>query len=388
MFVAPEQWLCKIDYLGIMYDLIIIGGGLAGLSTALSCAEEKRSVLLLEKGDLPRHKVCGEYLSAEVIPLLDHWEVDVSDRPLVNRALLSAPNGSYREVQLPLGGIGVSRYFLDGALYEAAQKRGVDVHLQEGVLKVHEHQDFFEVETKKQKYQGRWVVSCHGKSAGSHLDREVSKDKQVYLGVKQYYKLDFPENLVALHTFRGGYGGAVLVENGWVDMAFMIQQNVFREYKNIQKVMEAILFQNPWMKRLLTHGEALWEQPMAVSNFHLGRKPQGNDRIFVAGDAAAMIPPASGNGMAMALLSGALLGKEIRKGFALSKTKEQVQQAYQKEWKTYFKNRLRWGQGIQWIMENPTRANAAMKLMKMSDQLFRTTIRKTHGSQERAKSIL
>ena len=339
-----------------MYDLIIIGAGLSGLSTALSCHSENLSVLILEKGSLPRHKVCGEYLSAEVIPLLDHWGVDVCDRPLVNRALLSAPNGSYREVQLPLGGIGVSRYFLDAALYQAARQREIEIHLQEGVRNVQENKDCFVVETKKQVYKSKYVVSCHGKSSGSHIDTDLPDGKQVYLGVKQYYKLDFPKDLVALHTFKGGYGGAVLVENGWVDMAFMIQQDVFSEYKNIQKVMEAVLFQNPWMKRLLTHGEAMWEQPMAVSNFYLGAKKRSSLNILTAGDAAAMIPPASGNGMAMAILSGALLGKTLREGHENGSSFQEVVYSYRKEWKSFFKRRMFWGKGIQWIMENPSKS--------------------------------
>jgi flavin-dependent dehydrogenase len=371
-----------------MYDLIIIGAGLSGLSTALSCHSENLSILILEKGNLPRHKVCGEYLSAEVIPLLERWKIDVTNRPVVSRALLSAPNGSHRELRLPLGGIGVSRYFLDAALYQASRQREIEIHLHEGVRNVQENKDCFVVETKQQVYESKWVVSCHGKSSGSHIGTGLPDEKQVYLGVKQYYKIDFPKDLVALHTFKGGYGGAVLVENGWVDMAFMIQQDIFSEYKNIQRVMEAVLFQNPWMKRLLTHGEAMWKQPMAVSNFQLGIKHRGAERIFRAGDAAAMIPPASGNGMAMALLSGVILGRNIRIGFQKSKTREQIQQAYQKEWKAFFSNRLWWGQRIQWIMENPVRANAAMKIMKISDQLFRGTIRKTHGSPERVKELL
>lgn len=370
-----------------MYDLIIIGAGLSGLSTALSCHSENFSVLILEKGNLPRHKVCGEYLSAEVIPLLEQWEIDLTNRPAVSRTLLSAPNGSYRELNLPLGGVGLSRYFLDGALYRMAQGRNIEIHLQEAVQYVEQHKDYFSVETKEKIYKGRWVASCHGKSKGKYITRESVEEKKRYIGVKQYYKIDFPDDLVALHTFKGGYGGAVLVENGWVDMAFMIRQDLFREFKNIQKVMEAVLFQNPWMKRLLTYGEAMWDQPMAVSNFHLGTKHQANEHIFTAGDAAAMIPPASGNGMAMALLSGVILGKNIRRGFQKSKTRGQIQQAYQKEWKSFFNNRLWWGQRIQWIMENPGRANVAMKVMKISDQLFRSTIRKTHGSPERVKTL-
>src|SRR6202030_3769376 len=54
----------------LRYDLIIIGGGPAGTSAAISAAREGASVLLLERGRFPRHKVCGEFVSAESLSLL------------------------------------------------------------------------------------------------------------------------------------------------------------------------------------------------------------------------------------------------------------------------------------------------------------------------------
>ena len=58
------------------YDLIIIGGGPAGTSVAISTARSGASVLLLERGRFPRHKVCGEFVSAESLSLL----TDLLDR--------------------------------------------------------------------------------------------------------------------------------------------------------------------------------------------------------------------------------------------------------------------------------------------------------------------
>jgi flavin-dependent dehydrogenase len=371
-----------------MYDLIIIGAGLSGLGTALACKTKDNSILILEKGNMPRHKVCGEYLSAEVLPLLEHWGIDVSHRPRVKRALLSAPNGSYTEVDLTLGGIGISRYDLDEKIHQAGKEMGVEVHPREPVRHVEQKGGLFMVETNKEQYTAKWVISCHGKTNPTHLQIQKESEEPKYMGVKQYYRLDFPDDLVALHSFRGGYGGAVLVENGWVDMAFMIQQDVFLEYKNIEKVMESVLYSNPWMKKLITEGEAMWEQPMAVSNFTLGKKMKTSQQVLMAGDALAMIPPASGNGMAMALLSGAMLGRNLKEGMEKGSAFEEVQSSYSKQWAAYFSRRLWWGKHIQRLMERPRRANAAMWLMKYSDWMLRRTIRLTHGSPERVKEIL
>jgi len=53
-----------------MYDLIVIGGGPAGSAAAIAAARAGAQVLLLERGRYPRHKVCGEFVSAESLDLL------------------------------------------------------------------------------------------------------------------------------------------------------------------------------------------------------------------------------------------------------------------------------------------------------------------------------
>src|SRR5690348_3923268 len=53
-----------------MYDLIVIGGGPAGAAAAITATRKGARVLLLERGHYPRHKVCGEFVSAESLDLL------------------------------------------------------------------------------------------------------------------------------------------------------------------------------------------------------------------------------------------------------------------------------------------------------------------------------
>ncbi len=53
-----------------MYDLTVIGGGPAGSCAAITAHRAGASVLLLERGRFPRHKVCGEFVSAEALGLL------------------------------------------------------------------------------------------------------------------------------------------------------------------------------------------------------------------------------------------------------------------------------------------------------------------------------
>ncbi|HXB22809.1 MAG TPA: FAD-dependent oxidoreductase, partial [Candidatus Solibacter sp.] len=52
------------------YDLIVVGAGPAGSACAITAARAGAKVLLLEKDRLPRHKVCGEFVSPESLRLL------------------------------------------------------------------------------------------------------------------------------------------------------------------------------------------------------------------------------------------------------------------------------------------------------------------------------
>ena len=101
---------------------IIIGGGLAGLTAAIDLAQSNIPVTLIEKDTYPRHKVCGEYISNEVLPYFKSLQIDIERlKPSrITRFQISTQSGKIINSALPLGGFGVSRYVLDHYLWEKA----------------------------------------------------------------------------------------------------------------------------------------------------------------------------------------------------------------------------------------------------------------------------
>ncbi len=108
-----------------MYDVAIIGGGLAGLSLSIQLAQQGHRVIVLEKEYYPFHRVCGEYISLESWNFLESLGYPLGELqlPIIKRLMVSAPNGKIIEQPLGLGGFGISRYKIDAELALLARSR-------------------------------------------------------------------------------------------------------------------------------------------------------------------------------------------------------------------------------------------------------------------------
>ena len=110
-------------------EALILGGGLAGSALAIALAEAGRSVVLVEKGKEAQHKICGEFLSPESLPLLHRLGIcpdylgaqTIHSTRLVTREVLA-------EVRFPAPALSLTRRALDEALLQRAQQAGVNVH--------------------------------------------------------------------------------------------------------------------------------------------------------------------------------------------------------------------------------------------------------------------
>ena len=129
-------------------NVIIVGGGLAGLTSAIHLSRAGLHVIVIEKHGFPRHKVCGEYISNEVLPYLQWLDADpgILAPAQIDRVSISTVTGRKVETTLPLGGFGVSRYALDGFLMEKAVKNGVTL-IQDTVTSISFVNERFEVNT-------------------------------------------------------------------------------------------------------------------------------------------------------------------------------------------------------------------------------------------------
>ena len=365
-------------------DIIIIGGGLAGLVSAIHLSKAGLAVTLIEKNEYPKHKVCGEYISNEVLPYLQYLDADpmITGAKKINRFLLSTTRGKTIETTLPLGGFGVSRYTLDHFLSQKAIQNNCTI-IQDTVSDVHFANDTFSVTTKEgNELAAKIVIGAFGKRSNMDvkLERSFIENKSPFVAVKTHLKGNFPDDLVALHNFEGGYCGVSQVEDGNLNACYISNYKSFQQYKNIESFQQEVLYKNPHLKKIFETADPVFEKPLTISQISFSNKTSVEDHILMCGDAAGMIHPLCGNGMAMAIHSAKIASELIIDHFnSKIKTRHELETAYEKEWNEAFKKRITTGRILQKFFGKDNLARAVMYGLTHIPGVLPAIIKQTHG---------
>ncbi|MBT4413395.1 MAG: FAD-binding protein [Polaribacter sp.] len=366
------------------FDIIIIGGGLAGLCNAIHLSKFDKKVLLIEKNNYPKHKVCGEYISNEVLPYLEFLDINPFNFGAVkiDRFELSTTKGNLISAKLPLGGFGISRYKLDFELSKKAIKNGVTI-LKDIVLNVDFSNDSFLVQTKEnKKYTSKITIGAFGKRSvlDVKMNRNFIQKKSPYLGVKIHVKGNFPEDLVALHNFKGGYCGVSKVENNAINLCYITNFLSFKKYKNIDDFQQKVVFQNHFLKEIFNGSEAVFEKPLTISQISFVTKNPVENHILMCGDSAGMIHPLCGNGMSMAIQSAQLSSLLILNYFnGELNSRNELEKQYIRDWNRKFSFRLKTGHFIAMLFRKDKIAAVLLQVLKKLPFLLPIIIKQTHG---------
>lgn len=366
------------------FDVIIIGGGLAGLTSAIHLAQNNFRVLLIEKNSFPKHKVCGEYVSNEVLPYLKSLGFDPFEfgAKRITNFELTTHNNKTIKAELPLGGFGMSRYQMDFQLYKLALRQGVSV-VKDTVVDVVFENDFFQIQTKSsQSFTSKITIGAFGKRSNldTKLQRSFITKKSPYLGVKIHVSGDFPENKVALHNFKGGYCGVSKVENDHINLCYITNYEAFKRYKDIDAFQNDVIFKNLALKELFQNSSAEFDKPLTISQISFSTKKPIENHMIMCGDSAGMIHPLCGNGMAMAIRS-AQLASGLIIDYLQNKihTRTELERKYAKVWNKTFSLRLKVGHGIAYLFRQDWLAPKLLVVLRSVPFLMPLIIGMTHG---------
>lgn len=372
------------------YDVIVIGGGLAGCSVALQLARADHDVLLLEKSTYPRHKLCGEFLSPEAQSSLDRLGAleavhDAGAEP-ITRAQLTGPTGTNSGHALPATALGLSRYRLDDLLYRRACEAGVEGRPGTRATAVHGSFDQgFAVEADGETIEGQLVVGAYGRRGvlDRTLDRPFLQQSSPYVAFKAHFAgtHDVADpGTIELHAAPGGYCGVGPVEDGRVNVCWIGRTDALKEAGGTPDAMlNETLRQNLRLDERLGPLTRVSDRYEAVSQVPLMPKERFVEDVCMVGDAAGMIAPLCGDGMAMALDAADLLSPLADDLLAGRRSPAAFRRAYEQQWTRTFGRRMRIGRWVHAAAFRPVLTTALLRTCSVLPPLARWLIRATRG---------
>jgi menaquinone-9 beta-reductase len=283
---------------------VVIGGGPAGSAAAIHLARANRRVTVLEREGGPTHKVCGDFLSAEAMRSLLACGVDparLGAAPIGHVRLIAGRQDAVAE--LPFAACGLTRRTLDAALLDGARNTGVDVRAGTHVRALDD------------------VDAAHVLLAtGKHAMRGVARvgEPGPLVGFKTYLQLCAPQTAalrgsVELVLYGGGYAGLQLVEDDAATLCLLADRSRLQSRGGFDGLIAWLRSVSPHLDRRLDDAVPLLSRPLAISGLAYGHvhAPRRNERIWRLGDQAAVIPSLTGDGVSIALHSGALAARML-----------------------------------------------------------------------------
>ena len=309
-----------------MYDLLVIGGGPAGAAAAITAARLRAQVLLLERGKYPRHKVCGEFVSAESLGILTSLLQQTSflksrsepppkitqGQLFIDRSVLKTP------IDPPAASI--PRIELDAALWNAAIAAGVDARQQQSVHSITGGGHFI-VSTETDRFEAKSVINASGRWSNlstAKLDTNGSAAK--WLGLKAHFSEPLISTSVDLYFFEGGYCGVQPLGEKHINVCAMVRSDVANSLAQVFSLHPALKDRSSRWKQLT---DVVATSPLIF------RKPNPVcDGMLLAGDAAGFVDPFVGDGISLALRSGVMAASSLQGFFAGEHPLAEARQRY------------------------------------------------------------
>jgi flavin-dependent dehydrogenase len=344
------------------YDALILGAGPAGATAALLLARAGWSVAIVEKSAFPRRKVCGEFLSATTLPVLQ--ALGVADAylaragPAVRRAGLfetdtdiSAPMPGAEGTQG--AGRALGREHLDNLLLMSAIAAGATCFQPWRAVSLAPAGEAWRCRIEgpqgSRTLDARRIIAATGSweraplfdpSAIPHRDGDL-------LGFKAHFANSaLPEDLMPLLVFPGGYGGMVHSDGGRVSISVCIRRSILRSLRanNPGRAGDAVLAHVRQSCRAVGHVLAEAERQgsiLSAGPIRPGLRACYGNGIFAVGNRAGEAHPIIAEGIGMAMQSAWLLCRRLIGGSGTTDEIASIGAAYERDWRRHFAFRLR-----------------------------------------------
>jgi menaquinone-9 beta-reductase len=261
----------------------ILGGGPAGASAAIAARRIGSEVRLIERSRFPRHKVCGEFLSPGIAPILKQlgvWQSFQALNPAIVRRMEIHVGGAVKASPLPESAFGLSRYVFDRLLWDAAIAAGAQA-VPAGEPNV--------VTT------GR---TCTLEPRGGRL-----------FGFKAHSSGPV-DDAVELFFFRGAYVGINCVEDGITNVCGLAREE---DLKAVDFDVDALIYRDRALRIRLEPLTRKWDW-IFTGPLQYGQRLESSTNVYRAGDALSFVDPFTGSGLLCGVLTGSMAGESAACG--------------------------------------------------------------------------
>ena len=308
-------------------DVVVVGAGPAGSAAAISAVDRGLRVVCVDKARFPRDKTCGDGLTANALRLLEELGVSAGDllsaQPaFVSETVLVSPSGRKAVLPIPTDGAHaavVSRRELDAALVAVARRRGVEIREDCTVGEVKQDRDGVELTlVDGSVLAASFVVAAdgHWSSVRRALEPDGPRDLGEWHAVRQYFDGVDEDRLWVIfeRDLLPGYAWVFPLPGGRANVGFGVLRADGRSGRELKELWPALL-ERPALRDVLgpdaRPSEAVHAWPIPT-RYEPARLMQG--RVLFAGDAAGVVDPMTGEGIAQAIETGMLAAQAIATG--------------------------------------------------------------------------
>jgi geranylgeranyl reductase family protein len=350
-------------------DVVVVGAGPGGIAAAITASRCGNSVVCVDKATFPRDKTCGDGLTAEALRALEtlglsYGEFAAIDAAIVHETVIVSPSGRQVTLPLPTDGLHaavIARRDLDAALVALARRRGVDVREQCAAEKLAVHDDEIEVVAGDgTRLQARHVVAAdgHWSNVRRAIEPDAPRDLGEWHAARQYFADVDDDRLWVLfeRDLLPGYAWVFPLPGGGANVGYGVLRSDGRTGRELKDLWPELLAR-PSVRDILgpraapTEPVRAWPIP---TRYDPGRLANG--RVLFVGDAAGVVDPLTGEGIAQAIESGALAAEAIARGGE----PEAVAARYRRAVRRALGRDLRFAAMLQTLLRTPLGARAAI----------------------------
>lgn len=353
-----------------VWDAVVVGAGPAGAVAARELARAGLAVLLVDKANFPRRKVCGCCLNAAALATLDRVGLGNLTRecgavPLTGVRL--AAGGRSAGIALP-GGVALSREAFDVALIRAAVAAGV-AFLPGTVAKLGAPAgEFRYVELAGTHTRTRVVVAADGLAGGLTAAGSrpvVRPGSRIGAGTTtETAPAFFGRGTIFMAVGRGGYVGLVRLEDGRLDLAAAFDPAFVRNLGGLGPAAADVL-RSAGFPPVPGIEELPWRGTPALTR---SAARVAGDGWFAVGDAAGYVEPFTGEGMAWAVASGAAVAPVVAASLG-----SPARESHARDWAAAHNRAVRDRQGVcraaAWVLRSPTLCRVAVSALSLVPRL-------------------